>query len=33
MQVPNSIYCLYFEYILQQKLVFQQAISHISKDL
>ena len=30
-QVSNSIYCLYFEFILQQKRVFHQGISHFSK--
>ena len=31
MEVSNSIYCLYFEFILQQKRVFHQAISHAPK--
>ena len=31
MEVSNSIYCLYFEFILQQKWVFHLATSHIPK--
>ena len=30
-QLSNSIYCLYFEFIFQQKRVFHQGISHFSK--